>query len=236
MPFPFNGVRPGGALAKPSAQRHNATLRGARGHRFANHFMGGGVMLPSVRGPKAGGGDRQVTFRITSDISSQTGRYGGKSITPGPAVETGNLAEADLGTLASAEDLVCWHVPEIKIGAAKHLLIADGAHYVGTIAGTTSDGKRIVKFSAMPVGETSSPTTVPSGGAVEGDETALTDTWSRASDGTPLDIWMVSRVVYNHAGDKKLYSYMRKFSYDATGLLIAISAETRVEVDPASTC
>ena len=44
---------------------------------------------------------------------------------------------------------------------------------------------------------------------------------------------MVARVVYNNAGDKKLYAFLRKLSFDAVGFLRLVSAENRVEVDAA---
>ena len=86
----------------------------------------------------------------------------------------------------------------------------------------------------MPVGETASPTTL--GSAAEGSETADTTTWSRATDGTPLEETYVSRVVYNDGGDEVLYVFMRTRKFDACGLLYEVSAETRVSVDVPEDC
>lgn len=81
-----------------------------------------------------------------------------------------------------------------------------------------------------PWGSYSSPTTI--GAATEGSETASTDTWDRTSQsGAGLDEWYVSRVVYNHSGDKVLYAFLRKRTYDSFGMLRTVSAETRVSVD-----
>lgn len=68
------------------------------------------------------------------------------------------------------------------------------------------------------------------GANTEGSETADTTTWTAAGT-NGLEEWYVSRTVYNHSGDKKLYSYLRKRTYDKYGRLYSVSAETRVEVD-----
>ena len=53
---------------------------------------------------------------------------------------------------------------------------------------------------------------------------------------SPLDLWVTCRVAYNHSGDKKLYGFVRKLSFDAGGRLVVASAETRVEIDAAEVC
>ena len=68
------------------------------------------------------------------------------------------------------------------------------------------------------------------GANTEGSETEDTTTWTAAGT-NGLEEWYVSRTVYNHGGDKKLYSYLRKRTYDKYGRLYSVSAETRVEVD-----
>ena len=68
----------------------------------------------------------------------------------------------------------------------------------------------------------------------EGSETADTETWdidSQASGKEGITIRMLSRVVYNHGGDEKLYGYYRTLTFDQYGHLVAVSAETRYEVD-----
>jgi len=127
---------------------------------------------------------------------------------------------------------------------------------------TEADGRRIVRAvrrveqlplvtetadygtpvrSSDRLGKVSSPATL--GLSTEGTETAATDTWSLTGTtsgtnyaGVPLEIWQTCRVVYNHAGDKKLYAFQRKLTFDTTGRLRLVSAETRVEVDAAGAC
>lgn len=174
-----------------------------------------------------------IIAKITGNVSGQVGRYTAKRITPETDTEaTGNLSEADLGTLSDTDDLIVWHLPEIAIGASANLLDVDGI-YEGTRAGVTSDGKTIVRIGAMPVGKTDSPTTL--GGNTEGSESADTTSWERTS-GNPVDVWIQTRQGFFHAGDEKWYAYARKFSYDSCGLLIAVSGETRIEIDAPEDC
>ena len=69
----------------------------------------------------------------------------------------------------------------------------------------------------------------------EGSETAATDTWT--SGGTNgLALWQTCRVVYNEAGDEKLYEFRRKLTFDKSGRLYSVSGETRIEVDAPGDC
>ena len=68
----------------------------------------------------------------------------------------------------------------------------------------------------------------------EGSETADTGTWTRGDHA--VEVWAVSRVVYNEAGDKVLYAMVRKWTYDTLGALYSISAETRISVDATDAC
>lgn len=68
------------------------------------------------------------------------------------------------------------------------------------------------------------------GGSSEGSETASSDTWT-AGSANGLDEWYVSRVVYNESGDKVVYAFLRKRTYDKYGRLYSVSGETRVAVD-----
>ena len=49
-------------------------------------------------------------------------------------------------------------------------------------------------------------------------------------------LYVVSRIVYNEAGDKSLYSFVRPLTFDARGLLVSAGAETRVTVDVTESC
>lgn len=68
------------------------------------------------------------------------------------------------------------------------------------------------------------------GAASEGSETASSATWT-AGGSNGLAEWYVSRVVYNHSGNRVIYAFLRKRTYDNNGRLYSVSAETRVEVD-----
>jgi hypothetical protein len=88
----------------------------------------------------------------------------------------------------------------------------------------------------LPTGTLASPATL--GSNAEGSETASTDTWTRDGTtsgtnyaGVPLDMWTVTRVVYNDTGTQVLYAFVRKMSFDSLGLLRSVSAETRYVID-----
>ena len=72
----------------------------------------------------------------------------------------------------------------------------------------------------------------------EGSETAQCDNWAR-DDQAPNDgvtIPVTTRVVYNEAGDEKLYGFYRTLTFDSAGQLKNISAETRYEIDVPGPC
>lgn len=73
------------------------------------------------------------------------------------------------------------------------------------------------------------------GAASEGSE-AAEGTTHTVSSGGAVELWAQSRSGYFHAGDEKLYAYMRKLTFDSKGHLVSISAETRVEVDAPVDC
>lgn len=104
-----------------------------------------GVPYPRLggRGRGVSTANEQQPFKVTSEISGQTGRYNGKSIVPNQsaAPETGYLAESDLGTTASEDDVIIWCVSDIA-GGSNSLSTDDIV--LGTVCGVTSDGKRIV--------------------------------------------------------------------------------------------
>jgi len=101
------------------------------------------------------------------------------------------------------------------------------------------DGKHLVRFgpeeasSSIPTLPENPPDPYVLGSDTEGTEAALTTSWTTGTeDGAKgLAEWYVSRVVYNHEGDKVLYAFLRKRTYDQYGRLYSVSAETRVNVD-----
>ena len=89
-------------------------------------------------------GARFVTFKISSVVTSQTGRYNAKTFSGGiDAAATGNLAEADLGTLAEEDDAVVWHPAEISGAGA----LLGGNIYRGQIVGTNAEGLKVILVS-----------------------------------------------------------------------------------------
>jgi len=68
------------------------------------------------------------------------------------------------------------------------------------------------------------------GAGTEGSDTALTDTWT-AGDTNGLALWFVARVVYLDATSEILYAFLRKATFDNSGKLYSVSAETPITVD-----
>jgi len=71
-------------------------------------------------------------------------------------------------------------------------------------------------------------------GTTDETEAAQTDSWNINLGCVKVTrLW---RMAYDHTGDQKLYAYYRDETYDADGRLVAVSAETRVEIDAPEAC
>lgn len=72
----------------------------------------------------------------------------------------------------------------------------------------------------------------------EHSESAASDSWSyenpQFKDGFKVTIQ--TGEAYDHVGDKKLYAFVRDFTFNAYGQLITVSAEQRIIVDTPETC
>ncbi|HZL36327.1 MAG TPA: hypothetical protein VFC78_13495 [Tepidisphaeraceae bacterium] len=113
--------------------------------------------------------------------------------------------------------------------------LASGSYAVGVVRGTTTDSPpRTIVVVRGGLGSQASPLTVCSTSNTS--ESPDTSTWSRDTDGLPINLYVVSRTVYNPAGDQTLYQFIRKLSFDARGILYAVSAETRDVVDVTEPC
>lgn len=200
------------------------------------------------------------TFSIA--IGNQTPRSGGGEGTPpyivridSNATGGGMYACTLMGTDCAADNSGSLELPEGMTAGATGLLInadEDGqaTHWLRTssyttavYAGTTTISGTTYRLFLCRGGaaRTASPSTLGAGS--EGSETANAATWSRAvvTSGTdygdtPLELWTVCRVGYYDAGDETLWAYMRKLTFDASGRLKSVSAETRVSVDVAEAC
>ena len=90
-----------------------------------------------------------IRFKISSSASGG-GKYNGKTVSGlSSATGTGNLAEADFGTVNSTEDLLCLNVREVgksthDVSSSTYLPLI----FIGIIIGYAS-GKAIVAFDGM---------------------------------------------------------------------------------------
>lgn len=178
-----------------------------------------------------GSSDKAVWFRITSNVTSQIGRYNAKAFVGSVnTAASGDLVESNLGSVPAGDDSIVWHIPEINLSSVQNVLRV-GAHYLGRLAGVTSAGKKIIIFGVLPIGKTGSETTFTSSGA----SADTTHDWKRATHGTPLSINYVTRVYYDTSTHKLMYMY-RTLTFDACGLLVEDSVEGSVDVETAVTC
>jgi hypothetical protein len=105
---------------------------------------------------------------------------------------------------------------------------------VGCIVGATTESTpRWIVMVRGGYGATASPTTLGTGtgGVITADYTS----WSKASNGTPLNLWVQTRTFWDTTGNV-LYAYLRQISIDARGLIISVSSETRIIVDTTQSC
>lgn len=150
-------------------------------------------------------------------------------------VLAGDSTAVSAGTLAMPEGMNAASGPSALIlneeenGQTGHR-IAPGSYAVGQIAGN-SNGTAIVVIRGG-LGATAGATSLGgSGGGASPDSSS----WSKASDGTPLQISVQTRTYWD-SGSGTLFGYLRQFSFDARGLLYAVSGETQITIDVATAC
>lgn len=209
----FN-VEPGEKL---SAEKHNSFVRRIADMRLEN--------APGRRNAPSSASDA-VIVKITGDADGG-GKYTARALTGGISYnESGDLAMPEEMTEPGDDNVVVLNMEED--GLPTHWIEAN-TYAVGMWAGNS------VVAIQTGVGKTLVPSEV--GSDAEGAEAADTATWTRTDETTgtdygdsPLDLWMIGRVVYNPSGDKKIYAYARKLTFTADGKLNAVSGETRYEV------
>lgn len=163
---------------------------------------------------------------LVSGAAAGGGKYSGQ-------VLAGDSTAAAAGDLAMPEGMNTSSGPsalilnEEETGLDGHR-IAPGSYAVGQIAGN-SNGTAIVIIRGG-LGATASPTAL-SGSGIDADSTS----WSKASSASPLDVWVQTRTFWD-TGSGTLFGYLRKFSFDARGLLYAVSGETQITIDVATAC
>lgn len=177
-------------------------------------------VLVKITGNGPGGG--AYTGRILTGTSTATG--------------LGTLAMPEGLTVPAADDALVLN--EDEDGLQTHWLKAD-SFAVGRVSGTYSD-KTIVVIP-RGVARTASPQAI--GISPEGTTTANADTWDRSivTSGAnygdvAMNMQVITRVVYDHAGDEKLYGFYRTLRFAADGKLASVTAETRYEIDAPEDC
>jgi hypothetical protein len=177
--------------------------------RVFNHPPPDGVVM-MITGTGAGGG--KYTGNILSGSST--------------AVASGNLSMPE-GMSSGPGALI---LNEEETGLSGHRLQVP-SFAVGQLAGS-SNGTAVVMIRGA-LGASGGATALGdgSGGSVDPDSTS----WDKSSDGTPLDVWVQTRTFWDTASGT-LYGYLRKFSFDARGVLYAASGENQITIDVATAC
>jgi hypothetical protein len=179
--------------------------------------------------------ERVLRAKLTS-AAAGTELYNAKSVT-GPATgvdPSAALTLPDAGEAVSATEDVLVERRDgdssVETGSGKHRLKLN-TFVEGPVVGYSNEATpRPVIRVAGGVGATASPTSL-SVTTLAADATS----WSRATDGTPLTMTVQTRTYWDSSGGV-LYQYLRTFTYDARGLLLSVSAETRSTIDTPGAC
>jgi hypothetical protein len=222
------------ADASDAARRLTPLLGDGRISVTSVSGVGTAIALRPEKVPPVG---KEVLFTLETKIDGRSGVYGA-SIISGRGEDTGSGRVSSTiagGKVSAGEiDAEAHHINESDSSLGDHLLAVEDRFYRGFYTGaTTSAGLPIIVFAALPFGEATTDI-VAVGDTDEGSEAADTTEWARG-DG-PLTLQIMTRVAYFHAGDKKLYGYIREYKWDAIGMLLSVSGETRIELDAATTC
>lgn len=163
---------------------------------------------------------------LVSGAAAGGGKYSGQVLAgDSTAVAAGDLAMPEgMNTSSGPSALI---LNEEETGLDGHR-IAAGSYAIGQIAGN-SNGTAIVIIRGG-IGATASPSALD-GSGIDADSTS----WSKASSATPLDVWVQTRTFWDTSSGT-LFGYLRKFSFDARGLLYAVSGETQITIDVATAC
>ena len=171
-----------------------------------------------------------VAVQITGSAGG-SGQYNGRILSGAARTSpTASLGMPAGMTIPGSDNALVLNVEED--GQTGHRL-RTATYAAGLVVGKTDESTpRPIVMVRGGVGETASPTTL--GGTTGGSETADTATWSRTSSATPLNLFMLSRVVYNPTGDKTLYAFVRQISFDARGLLLSVAPKPASPSTPRS--
>lgn len=169
-----------------------------------------------------------VPVKITGNDTGDA-QYNGRILGGTTTAAPGSAFTSPAGmTVPGSDDALICNLDES--GLTGHRLKTN-TFLIGEVVGqTTETPPRSIVFVHGGVGATASPVTLSGSGT-----TADTSTWGRDSDAVGLVTTDVSRVLWDSTGDV-LYAFTRTKTFDARGMLISVSAETRVTVDTPVAC
>jgi hypothetical protein len=162
------------------------------------------------------------------------GRYKGQIVTgKTTGTESAALSEPDGQQDLDRPDVLIDNLSESAevtggVGNAHKLLI--GSWYLGLLIGVNPDGVTAVDIDAERCGATDTTNL----NHHDANETAYTDK-EESADGKVVTVAMVTRVVYNSAGDETFYAFVRDLAYEC-GRLKSVGAEQKITVTPTDAC
>ena len=196
------------------------------------HLLPAGTVVHAFALPtRTGGNVYFFNHRVTTTAAVQLtgaaaggGKYTGNLLTaPSSAVASGTLSMPE-GLAPGSSALI---LNEEETGQSGHRL-AIPSYAVGEIVGINGGQTIVVIRGAL--GSTSGPTTLTGGGL-----SPDTSTWTRAANPTPVNVVLQTRTYWDSTAGA-LYAFQRTLSFDARGLLYAVSPETQITVDVATPC
>ncbi len=216
-------------------------INGAKGLKA--DATNGTIALATFMGYDGGGkpvylidcGPAGCVVKITGNAAGG-GKYTGRILykTDSTAAASGNLALPEGISLPGADDALILHAPEN--GKPTHWLKTD-SFAAGVIVGFNSAGKRIVVIDNGEA-RTASPNSLDDGSGT----TAGVKSWDRNAvtsgdvyGDCPVTETYVTRTVWDGTAGE-LINYVKTRTIDASGHVVAISAETEVTIDTAEDC
>jgi hypothetical protein len=197
-----------------------------------SHLVPAGTVVHAFSMPTRGGGKvyffnfapaQGAVVQITG-IASGGGKYTGRIVSGVSNAGASGMLAMPEGLSAGMSALI---LNEEEDGQTGHRL-STSCYAIGQVTGIAAGQAIVIIRGAL--GTTSSPTSISGSGV-----TADSGTWSRASNGTPVNVTLQTRTVWDSSAGV-LYAYQRTMSFDARGLLVSVSAETQVTVDTAIAC
>jgi hypothetical protein len=172
-----------------------------------------------------------VVVKITG-AASGAGEYNGRILGGTSSASPASALMMPAGmSVPSSDNALVLNTEEDSIVGNR---LAVNSFAIGCVVGLTTEATpRTIVMVRGGVGTMVSPTALGdgTGGSISADSTS----WTKSTSATPLNLWVQTRTFWDTSGNV-LYAYLRQMSFDARGLLTAVSGETQITVDTTQGC